>query len=257
MTLLKEKTILILGIASNRSIAFHIAKKMVECGASVLITYPNDHVKERILKLANQIGALNTYPCDVSSDDEINALIQSIKNDGHRLDSIVHSVAYAPSDQIQGRFTQNINREGFAMAQDISAYSFAAIVKSALPILNENASCMTMTFIGSQRTVPNYNVMGVAKASLEATTRYLAYDLGQDKIRVNAVSPGPVRTLAAAGIQGFKQMLNRDAEINPIPGNTGTDEIANVCAFLASELSQGMTGQTLYIDHGYHLLGAF
>ena len=256
MSLLSNKTILLTGIASNRSIAYYIGKACIAQGATLVITYPNDRMKERVLKLCQDWPNVHFLPCDVAEDSSIHSLADSIGQLNLTLDGLVHAIAYADRDQIQGDFVEHIKREGFLEAMNISAFSLPALCQALRPLMNPNSSVCALSFIGAQLATPNYNVMGVAKAALESAMRYCARDLGQDHIRVNAISAGPIRTLAASGIQGFKEMLQRDADLTPLAGNTEPAEVANHCAFLMSDLSQGMTGQVMYVDHGYHITAA-
>ena len=254
MGFLQNKKILVTGIASNRSIAYGVAKAMHREGAELAFTYQNDKLRERVEKFAEEFGSDICLPLDVSSDDSISTLFEVLKSRWDGLDSLVHSIGFAPRDQLEGSFVDSVTREGFLTAHDISAYSFAALAKAAKPMmLGRNASLVTMTYLGAVRTVPNYNVMGVAKAALEATTRYLADSMGPDGIRVNAVSAGPIRTLAASGINNFRSMLAEAEKKTPLRRNVTIDEVGNATAFLCSDLASGITGDVLYVDSGYHI----
>lgn len=254
MGFLQNKKILVTGIASNRSIAYGVARAMHREGAELAFTYQNDKLRGRVEKFAAEFGSDICLPLDVSSDDSINTMFRELENRWEGLDSLVHSIGFAPRDQLEGRFVDSVTREGFLTAHDISAYSFAALAKAAKPMMTDrNASLVTMTYLGAIRVVPNYNVMGVAKAALEATTRYLADSMGPDGIRVNAVSAGPIRTLAASGINNFRSMLAEAEMKTPLRRNVTIDEVGNATAFLCSDLASGITGDVLYVDSGYHI----
>lgn len=256
MGFLQDKRILIVGVASNRSIAWGIAKAMHREGAELAFTYQGDKLKKRVDQIAEQCGSDIILPLDVTSDEQITAVFEELGKRWDGLDGIVHSVGFAPRDHLEGGYLDNLTREGFALAHDISAYSFAALAKAGLPMMQgRNAALITMTYLGAVRTVPNYNVMGVAKASLEATVRYMADSMGPQGIRVNAVSAGPIRTLAASGIKNFKGMLDAAEKKNPLRRNVTIDEVGNAAAFLCSDLASGITGDVLYVDSGYHILG--
>jgi enoyl-[acyl-carrier protein] reductase I len=256
MGFLQNKKILVTGIASNRSIAYGIAKAMHREGAELAFTYQNEKLQKRVEKFATELDATICLPLDVSSDDSIAAMFSELGKHWDGLDSLVHSIGFAPRDQLEGSFVDAVTREGFLTTHDISAYSFAALAKAARPMMaGRNASLVTMTYLGAVRTVPNYNVMGVAKAALEATTRYLADFMGPDGIRVNAVSAGPIRTLAASGINNFRSMLAEAEKKTPLRRNVTIDEVGNATAFLCSDLASGITGDVLYVDSGYHIIG--
>ncbi len=256
MGFLQSKKILVTGIASNRSIAYGVAKAMHREGAELAFTYQNDKLRGRVEKFAMEFGSDICLPLDVGSDDSISAMFEELKSRWDGLDGLVHSIGFAPRDQLEGSFIDSVTREGFLTTHDISAYSFAALAKAAKPMmLGRNASLVTMTYLGAVRTVPNYNVMGVAKAALEATTRYLADSMGPDGIRVNAVSAGPIRTLAASGINNFRSMLAEAEKKTPLRRNVTIDEVGNATAFLCSDLASGITGDVLYVDSGYHITG--
>lgn len=256
MGFLQDKRILIVGVASNRSIAWGVAEAMHREGAQLAFTYQGDKLKKRVDQIADQCGSDIVLPLDVTSDEQIAAVFEALGKRWDGMDGIVHSVGFAPRDHLEGGFLDNLTREGFALAHDISAYSFAALGKAGLPLMQgRNAALITMSYLGAVRTVPNYNVMGVAKASLEATVRYMADSLGPEGIRVNAVSAGPIRTLAASGIKNFKGMLEEAEKKNPLRRNVTIEEVGNAAAFLCSDLASGITGDVLYVDSGYHILG--
>lgn len=252
MGFLSGKKALIVGLASNRSIAYGIAKSFFEQGAELAFTYQNDKLKPRVEKMAAEFNSTITLPCDVSSDIEIASVFEQLATHWDKVDIVIHSVAFAPADQISGDYIDNINREGFAIAQDISAYSFAALAKSAKPMLSDNASLLTLSYYGAEKAIPNYNVMGVAKASLEANVRYMAASLGKHGIRVNAISAGPIRTLAASGIKDFRKFLTAYAEATPLQRNITAEEVGNTASFLCSQLASGITGEVLHVDAGFH-----
>jgi enoyl-[acyl-carrier protein] reductase I len=256
MGFLQNKKVLITGVASNRSIAYGVAKAMHREGAELAFTYQGDKLKGRVEGFAAEFGSSLVLPLDVAEDDQIQACFDQLAQHWDGLDAIVHSIAYAPADQLEGSFADAVTREGFRVAHDISAYSLAAMAKAGRALMQgRNAGIVTMSYLGAVRTVPNYNVMGVAKASLEATMRYLADALGPEGIRVNAVSAGPIRTLAASGIANFRAMLADVEQKTPLRRNVTTDEVGNAAAFLCSELASGITGDVLYVDSGYHILG--
>jgi enoyl-[acyl-carrier protein] reductase I len=255
MGFLTGKRALIVGVANNKSIAYGIAKQMREQGAEIALTYQNDKLKGRVEKIAAELGSDIVLPLDVTQDDQIEAVYTELKKsweDG--LDILVHSVAFAPREELEGRFIEASTREGFLMAHDISAYSLVALTQAGYDMLKaRNGSVVTLSYLGAERAVPNYNVMGIAKASLEACVRYLAADLGQDGIRVNAVSAGPIRTLAAAGIKDFRTMLDKAAAATPLRRNVTIEEVGNTAAFLCSDLASGITGEITYVDGGYNI----
>ncbi|NCA69091.1 MAG: enoyl-ACP reductase [Sphingobacteriia bacterium] len=256
MGFLNGKKILITGVASNRSIAWGCAEAMYREGAEIALTYQNDKLKSRVEEMAAKCGSDLVLPLDVGSDTDIEALFKAIAGHWDGLDAIVHSVAFAPRDQLEGDYVDAVTREGFATAHDISSYSFAALAKASRDLMDgRNGALLTMTYLGAVRAVPNYNVMGVAKASLEANVRYLAASLGPHGTRVNAVSAGPIRTLAAAGISDFRDMLKQVEERTPLRRNVTITEVGNAAAFLCSDLASGITGDVLYVDTGYHILG--
>ncbi len=256
MGFLSGKRALIVGVASNRSIAWGIAQAMAREGASLALTYQNDKLQDRVGKLAEELGASWTVPCDVSQDAEIEQVAETLGQHWDGVDILVHSVAFAPRDQLQGEYVANTTREGFATAHDVSVYSLTALARALRPLMRgRNGSIVTMTYLGSERAMPNYNVMGVAKASLEASVRYLAQDLGPDGIRVNAVSAGPIKTLAASGIADFRSFLDHVEGSAPLHRNVTIEDVGNTAAFLGSDLAGGITGEVIYVDSGYNIIG--
>ena len=253
---LKGKNVLVTGIASNRSISFAIAKMLNDNNVNVIISYQNERLKDRVKKLLDESKIpFKAYQCDLSIDQEITELKNSIVNNHGNLDGIIHSAAFAPREQLSGKYLDNITREGFSVAHDVSAYSFTALAKSFKDNLNESSSLVTLSYIGSRRVVQNYNLMGVAKASLESSVMYLAESLGDKKIRVNAISAGPIKTLAASGISGFSKILEVYEEKSPIKSNISADDVAKVAYFLMSDYSSAITGQTIYVDNGFNIIG--
>lgn len=253
MGFLEGKKALIVGLASNRSIAYGIAKAFHEQGAELAFTYQNEKLQSRVEKMANEFNSKLIFPCDVASDEQINAVIQQLSNEWQSLDCVIHSVAFAPADQISGDFVTSATREGFQIAHDISAYSLIGLAKAALPLMeNTQASILTLSYYGAEKAVPNYNVMGIAKASLEASVRYLAASLGPRGIRVNAISAGPIKTLAAAGIKDFRKMQAVYANSTPLKRNITAEEVGNAAAFLCSDLASGITAEVMHVDAGYH-----
>ena len=254
--LLNNKKALITGIASNRSIAYGIAKKLSENGAQLCLTYQNDNLKKRVDNVSQELqNNTLTFPCDLSSDDSIESLREFITEQYQKIDLIVHSAAFAPRELLSGDYLENVTREGFNVAHDVSSYSFAALAKSFKDTVNENGALLTLSYLGSERVVQNYNVMGLAKASLESNVRYMASSLGTKNIRVNAISAGPIKTLAASGIAGFNEILKHVEEKAPLKRNITQEEVANAALFLLSEHSSGITGQTIYVDCGYNIIG--
>lgn len=257
MGFLTGKRALILGLASDRSIAYGIAEAMNREGATLALTYPNDKFKSRVEEMAKEWNTIATLPCDVASDEQITRLFSDLNKHWDGLDIIIHSVAYAPADQLEGDYVASLNREGFRIAHDISSYSLGALAKAGLSMMEgRNASILTMTYLGAELAVPFYNVMGVAKASLEANVRYLAQSLGPKGIRVNAISAGPIKTLAAAGIKNFRKMLTHNETTAPLRKNVTTEEVGNVAAFMCSDLASGITGEVIHVDAGYHAIAA-
>lgn len=252
MGFLDGKRALIVGLASNRSIAYGVAEAMHRQGAELAFTYQNDKLKSRVEKMAEAFDSDLTMPCDVARDGEIDAAFGALAERWDGLDVVVHSVAFAPGDELKGSYVESVTRDGFALAHDISSYSFVALAKRARPMMkNRNAALVAMTYLGAVRAVPNYNVMGVAKASLEATIRYMAASLGPEGIRVNGISAGPIRTLAASGISDFRKMLDGFARLAPLRRNITTEEVGNAAAFLCSDLASGITGEITYVDGGF------
>jgi len=256
MGFLQDKRMLIVGVASNRSIAWGVAQAMHREGAQLAFTYQGEKLRQRVVDLAAECGSGVVLPLDVASDQQIDDVFTGLGEIWDGLDGIVHSVGFAPRDQLEGSYIDAVTREGFAIAHDISSYSFAALAKAGRSLMHgRNGALLTMSYLGAVRTVPHYNVMGVAKASLEANVRYLADSLGPEGTRVNAISAGPIRTLAASGISGFKGMLAEAEKRTPLRRNVTIQEVGNAAAFLCSDLASGITGDVLYVDSGYHVLG--
>ncbi|AOU99577.1 enoyl-[acyl-carrier-protein] reductase [Acidihalobacter yilgarnensis] len=256
MGFLAGKRALVTGIASDRSIAWGIAQAMQREGAELALTYPNERLKERVEKFAGACGAQVVLPCDVSTDESIDELFVQLGKHWDYFDILVHSIAYAPKEQLEGDFLENITRDGFRIAHDISSYSLTALAKGARQLMSgRNGAIVTLSYLGAERAMPNYNIMGLAKASLEANVKYLAYTLGEEGTRVNAVSAGPIRTLAAAGISDFRRMLEKVEQSAPLRKNVSTEEVGNAAAFLCSDLASGITGEILYVDAGYNIVG--
>lgn len=254
--LLKGKRVLITGLISNKSIAYGIAEAMKAQGAELAFTYQTDKFADRVAKMAQEFGSDLVFQCDVSSDEQIDNLFTSLKTKWDYLDVLIHAIAYAPGDQLEGNFVDVVNRQGFAIAHDVSAYSFCALAKAAYPMMKDRAGAMlTLSYLGAERAVPNYNVMGLAKASLEASVRYLASSLGSMGIRVNGISAGPIRTLAASGIKDFRKMLSTNAKVTPLRKNVDAIEVGNAAAFLCSDLASGITGEIVHVDAGYSHIG--
>ena len=252
MGFLEGKRALIVGIASKKSIAYGIAKAYHEQGAELAFTYQNEKLKGRIEEFAQEFGTDLVFPCDVTSDEEIKELFSGVKESWGELDILVHSVGYAPAHELEGEIIDVSTRDGFKIAHDISSYSLLALAQGSKDILSENASILTLSYHGSTQTLPNYNVMGMAKASLEAGVRYLAGSLGPKGIRVNAISAGPIRTLAASGIKSFRKMLKQNEQRAPLRRNVTIEEVGNTAAFLGSDLSSGITGEVMYVDAGFN-----
>jgi enoyl-[acyl-carrier protein] reductase I len=256
MGFLSGKRALIVGLASTRSIAWGIARAMQREGAELAFSYPNEKMGERVTKMAKECDSDIVLPCDVSSDEQISALFAGLGKRWDGLDIIVHSVAFAPADQLAGDFLECVTREGFAIAHDISSYSFTALAKAGHPLMKgRNGSLLTLSYLGAVQTIPNYNVMGIAKASLEANVRYLAQSLGPEGIRVNGISAGPIRTLAASGISNFRKLLETFAQTAPLRRNVTIEDVGNAAAFLCSDLASGITGEITYVDGGYNIVG--
>jgi enoyl-[acyl-carrier protein] reductase I len=253
--LLQGKKGLIIGVANKHSIAWAIAESARREGAQLCFTYQNERLRGNVEGLLEGVEGAHLFPCDVGSDEEIETLFQRVGVAVGSLDFIVHSVAYAPREELSGEFVTT-SRQGFATALDISAYSLVAISRAALPLMKEGGSIVTLTYLGAERVVPRYNVMGVAKAALEASVRYLAYDLGPRGIRVNAISAGPIRTLAARGVSGITRMVDHHRQVSPLRKATEQGDVGDAAVFMLSSLSRGITGEVLYVDDGYHILGS-
>ncbi len=257
MGFMAGKRALIVGVASDRSIATGIAEAFAREGAEIAFTYQNDKLKSRVLKLADRLGQNSElcFPCDVGEDDQIDAVFSQLGKHWDGLDVLVHSVGFAPREQLEGGFVEAVTREGFQIAHDISSYSLAGLTKAALPMMRgRDAAILAMTYNAATQVVPNYNVMGLAKASLESCVRFLAADLGPLGIRVNAISAGPVKTLAAAGIGGFRKMLSYAVKASPLRRTVTIEEIGNAAAFLCSDLASGITGETTFVDAGSNIM---
>ncbi|HEV2127502.1 MAG TPA: enoyl-ACP reductase [Thermomicrobiales bacterium] len=252
--ILSDKTCIVMGVQNRWSIAWQIAEAMANAGASVAITYVDERAKRNAEQLAETVPGMKTFECDVTKDDSISNLATELKNEYGMIDTLVHSIAYAPADELKNPFLQT-SREGFRMAQDISVYSLIVVARELVPIMSEHGSIVTMTYLGSTRAFPKYNVMGVAKAALEATVRYLALDLGEKGIRVNAISAGPIKTASARGIPGFSDMANMAAERSPLGKVFSPQHVAGMAVFLASDASAGVTGDVIFVDGGYHAIG--
>jgi len=257
MGLLADRKILITGVLSTRSIAYGVAKACQREGATLAFTYASEDLKGRVVKIAAEFGACPVLPCDVASDDQIAALFETLRSEWNGLDGLLHSIAFAPREALAGDFLDGLSRTAFAVAHDISSYSFAALAKGARPLVaGRNASLLTLTYLGAVRALANYNVMGLAKASLEANVRYLAATLGPEGTRVNAISAGPIKTLAAAGIGGFSKILTFVERTAPLRRNVTIDEVGNVAAFYFSPLSSAITGEVTYVDAGFSTVAA-
>jgi enoyl-[acyl-carrier protein] reductase I len=254
MKLLEGKKALIFGIANKNSIAWGIAQTLHEHGAELGFSYAIPQLEKRVMPLAEELGVEFVEMCDVTKDEDIEAVFQKIAEHFGEIDILVHSIAFAPQEELTGRFVET-SRSGFAMALDISAYSLVALAREGAKLMPGGGSIVTMTYYGSEKVVPHYNVMGVAKAALEANVRYLAADLGPDGIRVNAISAGPIKTLAAAGVAGFRKMLHYVEERAPLRRNVDQEEVGRTALWLCSDLGSGVTGEVIYVDSGYHILG--
>jgi len=256
MGILQDKRALIVGVASNRSIAWGIARAMHREGADLAFTYQNDRLAERVTKLAGEVESDIVLPLDVASDRQIGDLFENLAKRWEGFDILVHAVAFAPREQLQGDYLANINREGFLQAHDISSYSFSALGAGARSMMQGRAGALlTLSYLGAVRAIPNYNLMGLAKASLEANVRYMAASLGPENIRVNAISAGPIKTLAAAGISGFREILEYVEQKAPLRRNVTSDEVGNAAAFLCSDLASAITGEITYVDCGFSHIG--
>ena len=256
MGLLTGKKAIIFGVANERSIAWSISQKLHEAGAELAFTYAGEIFKGRVTPLAESLNSKIILPCDVTNDAEIDAVFDTLKKQWGSFDILVHSLAFANKDELKNEFLDT-SREGFKMAMDISAYSLVSLTKKAVPLMEKagGGSIMTMTYYGAEKVIPNYNVMGVAKAALEASVIYLAEDLGKRNIRVNAISAGPIKTLAAMGITGLNAMLNHVGAKAPLRRNTDQNDVAGTALYLASDLSSGVTGETIHVDCGFHIIG--
>ena len=255
MGFLAGKKALITGVASNRSIAYGIAQCMAREGAELAFTYQNNKLKPRVEKIAKSLGSEICIQLDVAEDEQINQAFRMLNNHWQDLDILVHSIAFAPTEEFKGSYIDSVTRDGFQMAHDISSYSFVALAKAARSMLNADSAILTLSYLGAIKSVPNYNVMGPAKASLEANVRFLAADLGSNSIRVNAISAGPIKTLAAAGIGGIRELLKHVELMSPLRRNITIENVGNTAAFLCSDLAAGITGEVIYVDGGYHNLG--
>jgi enoyl-[acyl-carrier protein] reductase I len=253
--LLDGKKGLIIGVANKHSIAWAIAQSAASQGAQLIFNYQNERLRENVEELVATMSGAKAFPCDVGSDTEIATLIQQVQKEFGRLDFLVHSVAFAPREELTGQFV-NTTRQGFATALDVSAYSLVAVTRAAVPMMTDGGSVVTLTYLGAERVVPHYNVMGVAKAALEASVRYLAHDLGPKNIRVNAISAGPIKTLAARGVSGISKMVDHHREFAPLRRATEQGEVGDTALFLVSPLGRGITGEVIYVDGGYHILGS-
>jgi enoyl-[acyl-carrier protein] reductase I len=249
-----QKTAVVFGLANKRSIAWAIARKLSEAGWRLAITYQNERLEQEAKDLITDLPGADGFMCDVTSDAEIAKLFEQLKAKYGALDGLVHSVAFAPAEELKGEFV-NTTREGFRIAHDVSVYSLIAVARAAAPLMTNGGGIVTMTYYGAEKVVPKYNVMGVAKAALEATVRYLANDLGPKGIRVNAISAGPIKTLAARGISQLGEMLKAHAERAPLKRNVDPAEVGSTAAFLLSPAGSGITGETLYVDCGYNIMG--
>ena len=256
MGFLAGKRALIVGVATERSIAWGIAQAMHREGAELAFSYPNDRMKERVEPLAHSLGSKLTMPLDVTVDGQIDAAFDLLKREWGQIDTVIHAVAFAPGEALKGSFVDNTSRDAFRIAHDVSSYSFTALARAALPLMaGKQGALLTLSYLGAERSIPGYNVMGLAKASLEANVRFMAADLGPRGIRVNGISAGPIKTLAAAGIAGFRKMLNRVAEVSPMRRNVTLEDVGNAAAFLCSDLAAGITGEILYVDSGFNTVG--
>jgi enoyl-[acyl-carrier protein] reductase I len=253
MAFLKDKKILVTGLLSSRSIAYGIAKALAREGATLAYTYQNDDLKARVNELANEVSPGPVLACDVSEDDQIETLFDALRGQWGSLDGLVHSIAYAPREALKGEFLEGFNRDAFRVSHEVSSYSFSALAKGALPLMQGRQSALlTLSYLGAARSIPHYNVMGLAKASLEASVRYLAQNLGPMGIRVNGISAGPIKTLAASGISGLGKILKFVEDNAPLRRNVTIDDVGNAAAFLLSDLAAGITGEITYVDCGFN-----
>lgn len=252
--LLEGKTAIVLGVWNKWSIAYAIAQAFAREGATLLLTYQNDRAKPAVEELGRELGAAGFYPCDVQRQEDIDGLAAAVQADGRKLDAVVHSLAAAKHEELNQPFVET-SREGFQFALEVSAYSLVAVSKALAPSMTDGGAIMTLTYLGSTRVIPNYNVMGVAKAALEAEMRYLASELGPKKIRVNAISAGPIKTISARGVKDLSKMLDLVAQHAPLRRNTDTAEVADTAVFLGSDLGRGVTGNVIYVDAGFQIMG--
>ena len=256
MAMLAGKRALIVGVATDRSIAWGIAQAMHAQGATLAFSYANERFRERVEPLAQSIGAGLTMPLDVTIDEHIDAAAALLKKEWGQLDILVHAVAFAPREAIEGSFSANTSREAFRIAHDVSSYSFTALARATAPLMSGRRGAMlTLSYLGAVRSIPNYNVMGLAKASLEANVRFLAADLGPQGIRVNGISAGPIKTLSGAGVGGFRRMLSHVAKVAPLRRNVTTEDVGNAATFLCSDMAAGVTGEIMYVDSGFSTVG--
>mgnify|MGYP001424554755 CR=1 FL=1 len=252
---LEGKVGVVFGVANKRSIAWAIAKAWAAAGAKLIFNYQGERLKENVEELVSEFGPdTPLYPCDVTKDEEITAFFQKVREHTDRVDLLLHAIAYAPREALEGQFL-NTSREAYRIAHDVSAYSLVALTREVVPLMTNGGSIIAMTYYGAEKVVPHYNVMGVAKAALEATARYLAYDLGEKKVRVNCISAGPVQTLAARGISGFTSMMKVYEQRAPLKRSCTGDELGATGVFLASDGAASITGQTIYVDGGYQIMG--
>lgn len=255
MGFLEGKKALVTGLASERSIAYGVAEAMRSQGADIVLTYQGDKLKGRVEKMGEQMGAVAVLPLDVAEDAQIEALFTALGTHWSELDILVHAIGFAPREALAGGYLDSLTRDAARISHDISAYSFAALAKAARPMLSDTAALLTLTYLGAVRAIPSYNIMGPAKASLESSMRFMAADLGPRGIRVNAISAGPIKTLAAAGIRDFRSMLGHARDGSPLKRNVTPQEVGNVAAFLCSDLASAVTGEVVYVDAGYHIMG--
>jgi enoyl-[acyl-carrier protein] reductase I len=253
--LLKGKKIAVFGVANKWSIAWAITQSLSKAGAQIALTYIDERTEDKVRELAKSLHHPLILPCDVTQDDQIETVFGKIKHEFGMLDGLIHAIAFAKKEELEGHFVKT-SREGFRLALDVSAYSLVALARGAAPLMEHGGSIVTLSYLGGKRVIPNYNVMGVAKAALECSVRYLASDLGEKNIRVNAISAGPITTLAARGISGFQTLLKHNAEKSPLKRTVEAEEVADTALYLCSPLSRGVTGETLYVDAGYHIIGA-
>lgn len=251
---LSSRRAVVFGVANDHSIAWAMARALRREGAELAFTYAADNLERRVRPLAESLGATLVLPCDVTRDADIEATFAALRDRWGRVDVVVHAVAYALREELKGRFVST-SRDGFRTALEVSAFSLVAIARAALPLMRPGASLLTLSYFGAEKVVPNYNVMGVAKAALESAVRYLAFDLGADGVRVNAISAGPIRTLSSAGISGFRDMLHHHAERAPLRRNVTADDVAETAVYLCSDQAQGVTGEVVHVDAGYNILG--